>query len=87
LTYKTTTIESLPIGLKLMGGLDWEFSENLGITLTGIVGRQDTKSRLTDKKPVILGVFLGISFSTALFQKLSQTVPATAKFPSTSNQQ
>src|SRR5690606_21143642 len=85
--YKSTKVEALPIGLKILAGLDWEFSDNLGVTLGGVVGRQNMESKLTERRPVVVGVALGLSFSTAIFQAWNKTFPASGQFPTGSDQQ
>lgn len=81
LSYKTTEIKSLGIGLKLAGGLDFEFTENIGISIAGVVGKQDTKSKLTSSQKTVVGFSVGLSFSTAIFQAVNKAFPVAETAP------
>ncbi len=74
--YKNTDIKASWLGLKWVFGLDFEPTKDFGITLSGVIGKQDVKSPLTINNNVVCGLLIGISLSTEAFQKLKSSLPA-----------
>ena len=85
LSYKSTDIKPAIFGLKPTVGIDFEFGDGaVGLSAGAILGKQDTKSKLTDAQSLVSGFFVGLSFSADVFQSFKRNIPASQNFPSTS---
>jgi hypothetical protein len=77
LSYKSTVIKPLLVGLKPLVGLDFQFAKRFGITVGAVFGNQDIQSALNSSQHIVAGLWLGLSFSSEVFQAFSNSVPAT----------
>lgn len=87
LTYKSTDLKAILFGLKPIMGFDFEFSRNIGISGGVVLANQDTKSKLTNQNNPVAGLWLSLTFSSAVFQSFRNTVPASSNLPSVPNSQ
>lgn len=80
LDYKGSNINSAAIGLKPMLGINFE-ALNIGLTIGTILGEQNIDPKLNNQTKLVSGLFFGLSFSSAVFSKFKEQVPATGLSP------
>lgn len=81
LKYKKSDIKPSLFNIIPMLGLNCDFNKNLGITVGGLVGRQEYKTPLIERTKLVAGVYVGLSFSLRVFQAFRSAAPSTSGIP------